>query len=86
MVTHKDLLESGRMLPTFEAAKGRFRASSKVSSIMKTEVVSVQPSIKMVRVAKIMVSKDVGRIPVTDKDGKLVGIVDREDVARILVK
>ncbi|MCJ7469761.1 CBS domain-containing protein [Candidatus Bathyarchaeota archaeon] len=86
MVTHKDLLESGRMLPTFEAAKGRFRASSKVSSIMKTEVVSVQPSIKMVRVAKIMVSKDVGRIPVTDKDGKLVGIVDREDVARMLVK
>jgi CBS domain-containing protein len=33
-----------------------------------------------------MVSKDVGRVPVKDKNGKLLGIVDREDVARLVVK
>jgi CBS domain-containing protein len=71
-------------MPTFEAKKGRFTNPSKVSAIMKTNLVTVQPDEKMVRVAKVLVSKDVGRIPVTDKNGKLVGIVDREDVARLL--
>ena len=86
MLTQKDLLESGSVLPTFEAQKGRFQASSKISSIMKTGVTAVKPSTKMIQVAKVMVSKDVGRVPVEDDNGKLVGIVDREDVTRMLVK
>jgi CBS domain-containing protein len=86
IVTQRDLLESGTLLPTFESGKGRFRASTKISSVMKTQVVAVEPSIKVIRVAKIMVSKDIGRVPVVDEDGKLVGIVDREDVARLIVK
>lgn len=86
IVTQKDLLESGALLPTFESHKGRHRASTKISTVMKTNVVAVQPSIKAIRVAKIMVSKDFGRVPVVDKDGKLIGIVDREDIARLIVK
>jgi CBS domain-containing protein len=86
IVTQKDLLESGAMLPTFESKKGRFRDSPKISSVMNTNVVAVEPSTKVIRVARVMVSKDVGRIPVTDKNGKLLGIVDREDVARLVVR
>jgi len=86
IITQKDLLEAGTILPTFEAPKGRFQAPSKVSSIMKTGVTSVEPSTKVIRVAKVMVSKDVGRVPVTDENAKLVGIVDREDVAKMLVR
>jgi CBS domain-containing protein len=33
-----------------------------------------------------MVSKDIGRVPVRDKGGRLVGIVDREDIVRLVVK
>jgi len=86
IITQKDLLESGAILPTFESAKGRFRSSSKVSSIMRTEVIAVEPSIKAIRVAKIMAFQNIGRVPVKDKEGRLVGIVDREDVARLLVR
>jgi CBS domain-containing protein len=86
IVTMKDLLESGAKLPTFESPKGRHRSSPKVSSIMKTEVTAVEPQTKVIRVAKVMVSKNVGRVPVKDKDGKLIGIVDREDVVRMLAK
>ena len=86
MVTQKDLLESGSVLPTFEAQKGRFQASSKISSIMKTGITAVKPSTKMIQVAKVMVSKDIGRVPVEDENGKLIGIVDREDIARLLAK
>ena len=83
IVTHKDLLDRGTTLPTFESVKGRFRASPRVSSVMKTEVVAVEPETVAIRVAKVMVSKDVGRVPVKDRDGRLVGIVDREDIVRI---
>lgn len=86
VVTQKDLLESGVFLPTFESSKGRFRASSKISSVMKSDVVAVGPSMKVIKVAKVIVSKDVGRVPVKDEKGKVVGIIDREDIARLLVK
>jgi len=86
MVTQKDLLESGTTWPTFESSKGRFRASSKISSIMQTNVIAVKPSVKMIQVAKVLISKDIGRIPVKDENGKLIGIVDREDIARYLIK
>lgn len=86
MVTHKDLLESGKVLPGFESKKGRFRASPKVDMVMKENVVAVEPSVKAIRVAKVMISKDIGHVPVTDEKGRLLGIVDREDVARLIVK
>jgi len=86
IVTQKDLLESGAMLPTFESAKGRFRTSPKISSVMNTNVMAVKPSVKVIQVAKIMISQDIGRVPVKDEGGRLIGIVDREDVARLLVK
>jgi CBS domain-containing protein len=86
MVTHKDLLESGKVLPGFESKKGRFRASPKVGMVMKENVVAVEPSVKAIRVAKVMISKDIGHVPVTDEKGRLLGIVDREDVARLIVK
>jgi CBS domain-containing protein len=86
MVTHKDLLESGKVLPGFESKKGRFRASPKVSMVMKENVVAVEPSVKAISVAKVMISKDIGHVPVTDEKGRLLGIVDREDIARLIVK
>lgn len=86
IVTQKDLIQSGALLPTFESKKGRFRGSTKISSVMNTQVLAVEPSIKVIRVAKIMVSKDIGRVPVIDKEGKLIGIVDREDIAKLIVK
>lgn len=85
IITQKDLLESGAELPTFESKKGRFRSSSKISSIMKTTVITVKTSAEIREAAEIMVSKNIGRIPVKDDKGRLVGIVDREDVARLLV-
>lgn len=86
IVTQKDLLESGAVMPTFESHKGRFKASTKISAVMKTNIIAVQPSVKAIRVAKVMVSKDIGRVPVVDEEGRLIGIVDREDIARLIIK
>ncbi|NWF86968.1 CBS domain-containing protein [Candidatus Bathyarchaeota archaeon] len=86
IVTQKDLLESGAIMPTFESSKGRFRDSSKILSVMETNTLAVKLPVKIIKVAKLMVSKNIGRVPVIDEDGKLIGIVDREDVARLLIK
>ncbi|MCK4424479.1 CBS domain-containing protein [Candidatus Bathyarchaeota archaeon] len=85
IITQKDLLERRAILPTFESTKGRFRASSKISSIMKTSVIAVKPYTRVGEAAELMISRDIGRIPVKDDKGKLVGVIDREDIARLLV-
>jgi CBS domain-containing protein len=86
IITQKDLIRDSQTFPTFESEKGRFRGSPKVSSVMTTNVIAVLPSVKAIRVAKAMVQKNIGRVPVKDKEGKLIGVVDREDVARILIR
>lgn len=85
MVTQKDLLDSGAILPAFEARRGRFRAPSKISSVMKTPVISLKPTSTVREVAELMLGKNFGRVPIVDEKGRLTGMVDREDVVRALL-
>lgn len=85
MVTQKDLLDSGANFPAFEAKKGRFRAPSKISSVMKTPAISLQPTATIKETAEIMLKKNFGRIPVVDEKGELVGVVDREDIVSVFL-
>jgi len=86
IVTQQNLLESGGLLPGFEAKKGRFKSPTKISSIMKTPVVSLKPTDTVRDAAIIMLEKNIGRVPIVDDKGVLVGIVDREDVVKTLIK
>jgi len=85
MITQKDLLDSGGVFPAFEAKRGRFKAPSKISSVMETSIISLKPTDTIRKAAEIMLEKNIGRVPIVDSEGKLVGIVDREDVARALL-
>jgi len=85
MLTQKDLLDSGAVFPGFEAKKGRFRTPPKISSIMKTSVVSLKPAATIKEAAELMLQKNIGRVPIVDEKDKLVGMVDREDIARTLL-
>jgi CBS domain-containing protein len=86
MVTQQNMLESGAMFPEFEAKKGRFKAPSKISTIMKTPVSSLKPNNTIEDAAKVMLEKDIGRVPIVDTRGLLIGIVDREDVLKPLMR
>jgi len=86
IVTQQNLIESGAVFPAFEAKKGRFRAPSTILTIMKTPAWSLKPNNTIEDAAKLMLEKDIGRIPIIDDKGKLVGIVDREDVVKALMK
>lgn len=85
IVTQKDMLESGAVFPAFEAKKGRFKASPKIASVMKTNVLSLRPTSTVGDAAKLMLERNFGRVPIVDERGRLVGIVDREDIAKALL-
>lgn len=86
IVTQQDFLESGSMFPVFEARKGRFRKPSTIFSVMKTSLVSLRLDDTVGDAARVMLDRNIGRVPVVDDKGLLVGIVDREDVLRALIK
>lgn len=84
MVTQKNLLDSGVIFPAFEAKRGRFKAPSKISSVMKTPVVSLPPTATIKEAAELMLKKNIGRVPIVDKEEKIIGIIDREDIVKAL--
>lgn len=85
MVTQKNLLDSGVIFPAFEAKKGRFKAPSKISSVMKPQVISLPPTATIKEAAGLMLEKNIGRVPIVDKEGKIIGIIDREDIVKALL-
>ncbi|HQP92194.1 MAG TPA: CBS domain-containing protein, partial [Candidatus Omnitrophota bacterium] len=58
----------------------------KVSDLMRKDVVTVQEDTPVYEVAHIMLSQNVRRVPVIDRDGKMTGIVSRSDVLEVILK
>lgn len=85
IVTQQDLLRSGASFPAFESKKGRFKSPSKISSVMKTSIASLKPTATTQEAAELMLEKNIGRVPIVDEKTNLVGIVDREDIARLIL-
>jgi CBS domain-containing protein len=85
VVTQQDMLHSGASFPAFESKKGRFRSPSKISSIMKTSIVSLKPTATVREAAELMLEKNIGRIPVIDEKTNIIGIVNREDIAKLIL-
>lgn len=85
MVTQKNLLDSGVIFPVFEAKRGRFKASSKISSVMKTLVISLKPTATIKEAAELMLEKNIGRVPIVDEKNRIISVVDREDVVKALL-
>lgn len=56
----------------------------KVEDMMTAPAVTVQKEMSINRVATLLVEKKINRVPVVDKEGKLIGIVSRADLVRAL--
>ncbi len=64
--------------PQLKAAAEKF-SEMKVADLMIKDVITTTPDAEIVDVLRIMIEKDVNRIPVLEK-GVLVGIVTRGDI------
>ena len=85
IITQKDLLDSGAAFPGFEAKRGRFKSPPKVASVMRVPVITLKPNSLIREAAKLIIEKNIGRIPIVNDKGELVGIVDREDIVKALL-
>ncbi len=56
--------------------------AQKVGDLMSTKPYTVGPEASIEDVATIMTEKDVNRVPVVDDDGKLIGIITRQDIIK----
>jgi CBS domain-containing protein len=92
MVSDSDLLTRGGMgvaLSLKRATDPEFvrelhesleNPNRKVSEVMTREVVTIGPDVSLGQAAKRMVERHLKRLPVVDREGKLVGILGRLDV------
>ena len=58
-------------------------AALTAAALMTRPAVTIGPDEPVTRAARLMYTRRVKRLPVTDKDGKLIGIVSRADVLSI---
>lgn len=99
MFTEKDVLRN--ILPSYIERVGEFiydenpksiktkfevLANLTVSQLMRKEVITTYEDTSLCEVAHLMLNQKVRRIPVLDKEKKIVGIIAREDVVRAYAK
>lgn len=96
IVSEADLLakESGmepRQTPLLVGRKERLVSRAKSTAtvageLMTAPAVTIGLNEDVVYAARLMESRRVKRLPVTDEDGRLVGVVSRRDILRLFVK
>ncbi|MCH7584611.1 MAG: CBS domain-containing protein [Acidobacteria bacterium] len=57
-----------------------------VVEVMTEDVITIQPEATIGQAARVMVNKQVKRLPVIDEDGTLIGIISRADVVNAFTK
>ena len=87
IITQYDLIRRGYTRIELESESGP-RSGPRVSEAMTYSVESVYPWTGLHEAASLIVKRGYGRLPVVDgpKTRTLVGIVDREDIARVVVE
>lgn len=59
--------------------------ATKVMAIMTGKVYTVKENASIEDIATLMVERQVNRIPVVDADGRLAGIVSRQDLVKAMI-
>ena len=99
MFTEKDILS--QILPSYLEKIGRFvyeenpksikkkfqdLTNLPVSQLMRKDVITIDEEASLCEVARLMLTQKVRRIPVLDKNKKVVGIIAREDIVKAYAK
>lgn len=99
MFTEKDILIN--ILPSYIEKVGNFvyaenpksikrkfqdLVNLSVTRLMRKDVVTIDENMSLCEVARLMLTQKVRRIPVLDKEKRIVGIVAREDIIKAYVR
>jgi len=85
--TVSELIEDTVHETNFEAMEEKASAimSLPVSQIMSKKPTTVKPNTPLLRAQSLMKVKDIGRLPVVDEEGRLIGVVSKGDIFRSLI-
>lgn len=82
MITRGDIIREGSVRLSKESGRTRLVP---VKRVIKTPAITTTANSKIEDAARIMTENKIIRLPVTDKEGHLLGIVDVEDILRAYV-
>lgn len=80
IVSRRDLLRAGNIRISVKN-----QADTTVSRVMTTPVITVTPDDQVATAARLIVDHDISILPVIDERKRIVGVIDRHDVASCLV-
>lgn len=63
---------------------GKSLSELKVKDVMTSPPLTASPDMDIREVARILDEKRIKRLPVVDKEGRLIGIISRQDIVRFL--
>lgn len=81
LLAREDILEERQARATREKA-----AADTAAELMTSPAVTIGPGEDIVQAARIMEVRKVKRLPVTDPQGRLVGVVSRRDLLRVFLR
>ena len=86
LVTHRDLLHaSSTFLSAKEGERNEVISKVKVSKIMQTQLLTVNPEVSVREAATLMLETKVGCLPVVDEENILVGILTESDFIKLSI-
>lgn len=80
IISRRDLLRAGKIRISVKN-----QADTTVDRVMTTPVITVTPDDLVATAAGLMVKHDISILPVVDETKRLVGVIDRHDVASCLI-
>jgi CBS domain-containing protein len=85
LVTHRDMLRvaASTLLGNRASVDDTLEKQHFVSAIMRRDVATASPDMKLADAARTMREQKIGCLPVVDADGSLVGIVTATDFLRL---
>ena len=84
MITEKDILNFLLTQDVFDLTNNRLLCETTAYHIMTTNVVSYNEETDLVDICKGLVNHHFRRVPITDADGELVGILSRNDIIAVI--
>lgn len=83
-VSQHDLIRVGFTRIELES-ESRPRKGPKVRDIMVTPPITLSPKSTIFEALRLMTKKNIGRIPIVNAKGVIIGIVDREDICKVFI-
>jgi CBS domain-containing protein len=84
IITEKDILHFLLDQNILDLMNNRLLCETTVYHVMTSDVVTFDEDTALTLICEALVHRNFRRVPIVDKDGKLVGIISRKDIMAVI--